>query len=77
MRREVAEDAGRHAFPEDLLSSHCLSFCTAVHTHHSGEDAQLFPALRAAAPGLAPVIDKLTEDQALLCELDVNDLKIT
>lgn len=49
----------------DLLS-HCLSFCTAIHTHHTGEDAQLFPALRAATPELAPVIDKLIEDHTLV-----------
>jgi hypothetical protein len=49
----------------DLLS-HCLSFCTAIHTHHTGEDTQLFPALQAAAPELAPVIGKLIEDHTLV-----------
>ena len=53
------------AIPDDLLS-HCLSFCTAIHTHHTGEDRQLFPALRDAAPELAPVIDKLEEDHVLV-----------
>ena len=50
---------------EDLLS-HCLSFCSAIHAHHTGEDSQLLPALRAAAPELAPVIDNLIEDHALV-----------
>ena len=67
LRQEAAgpalpEDAAR---PEDLLS-HCLSFCTAIHQHHSGEDDQLWPALRAAAPELAPVIDNLIEDHHLV-----------
>ena len=68
LRQEVAEGTGRHsadAVGEDLLS-HCLSFCTAIHTHHTGEDSQLLPALRAAMPELAPVIDKLIEDHALV-----------
>ena len=50
---------------QDLLS-HCLSFCSAVHSHHTGEDQQLFPALRAAAPELGPVIGKLEEDHGLV-----------
>lgn len=69
LRREAAGGTGHRAADtavgEDLLS-HCLSFCTAIHTHHTGEDSQLLPALLAAAPELAPVIDNLTEDHALV-----------
>lgn len=69
LRQQAADGAGRRAADtaagEDLLS-HCLSFCAAVHTHHTGEDSQLLPALRAAVPELAPVIDNLTEDHALV-----------
>jgi hypothetical protein len=54
-----------HSGHGDLLS-HCLSFCTAIHTHHTGEDQQLFPALREATPELAPVIGKLEEDHVLV-----------
>ncbi len=57
LRQEAAGDTGSvaadAALPGDLLS-HCLGFCTAIHTHHSGEDDQLLPSLRAAAPELAP-----------------------
>lgn len=64
-----AEAAGNAGAPDDLLRhdllSHCLGFCAAIHTHHSGEDGQLLPALRAAEPSLAPVIDKLIEDHGL------------
>jgi hypothetical protein len=52
------------AVPADLLS-HCLGFCTAIHVHHTGED-RLLPALRAASPALAPVIDNLIEDHRLV-----------
>jgi iron-sulfur cluster repair protein YtfE (RIC family) len=69
LRQEAAGGTGHVAAGttagDDLLS-HCLSFCAAIHTHHTGEDSQLLPAIRAAAPELAPVIDKLTEDHALV-----------
>ena len=69
LRQEAAGSAGHRAadaaIGEDLLS-HCLSFCTAIHAHHTGEDSQLLPALRAAAPELAPVIDNLAEDHTLV-----------
>lgn len=63
LRREAA--GGPVAAGEDLLS-HCLGFCSAVRSHHNGEDGQLLPALRAASPELAPVIDNLIEDHVLV-----------
>ena len=72
LRQEAAGGAGHRgagtAAGQDLLS-HCLSFCTAIHAHHTGEDSQLLPALRAAAPELAPVIDNLMQDHALVAGL--------
>ncbi|HEX5287662.1 MAG TPA: hemerythrin domain-containing protein [Streptosporangiaceae bacterium] len=72
LRQEAAGGAGQAgrsaAAGQDLLS-HCLSFCTAIHAHHSGEDSQILPALRAAAPELAPVIDNLIQDHALVAGL--------
>jgi hypothetical protein len=67
LRREAADgtQAASAAIGEDLLG-HCLSFCAAIHSHHTGEDSQVLPALRAAVPELAPVIDNLTEDHALV-----------
>jgi Hemerythrin HHE cation binding domain len=66
VRREAADGAGpRTAIGQDLLG-HCLGCCAAIHAHHTGEDSQLLPALRAAAPELAPVIDNLIEDHALV-----------
>ncbi len=69
VRREASGGAGlpgpRTAIGADLLS-HCLSLCAAIQAHHTGEDSQLLPALRAAAPELAPVIDNLVEDHALV-----------
>jgi hypothetical protein len=72
LRREVADGNGRPAdgaaIPADLLG-HCLGFCAALHTHHTGEDEQLLPQLRAAAPALAPVIDNLVADHALVADI--------
>jgi hypothetical protein len=51
--------------PADFLS-HCLGLCAALHTHHTGEDEQLLPALGRARPELAPLIDKLVEDHRLI-----------
>lgn len=71
----TSHPAGGTAIPDDLLG-HCLGFCAAIHAHHGGEDERLLPQLRAAMPELAPVIDNLMEDHALvggilrrICEL--------
>jgi hypothetical protein len=68
LRQEIADGASRPGLPGDL-PGHCLSFCGAVHAHHTSEDGQAFPALRGAAPELAPVIDKLIEDHQLVAAI--------
>jgi hypothetical protein len=67
LRRDLADGTGHAAgaIPDDLLG-HCLGFCAAIHAHHTGEDERLLPQLRAALPELAPVIDNLMEDHALV-----------
>jgi hypothetical protein len=69
VRQQIAAGADDPAagavISEDLLS-HCLGFCAALHTHHTGEDQRLLPALRAASPALGPVIDNLVEDHRLV-----------
>ena len=68
LRREIADGAARPGLPADL-PEHCLGFCGTVHAHHTSEDNQAFPALRAAAPELAPVIDKLIEDHQMVAAI--------
>ena len=75
-RQQVTAGADRPAagaaVPEDLLS-HCLGFCAAIHTHHTGEDHRLVagilqrirellaPDWNPAAPGpLVRELDGLT-----------------
>ena len=40
----------------------CLHYCLFVHTHHTIEDAALFPMVRKQAPALRRVVDRLEED---------------
>lgn len=44
----------------------CWAFCAALDGHHGGEDATLFPAVRAARPDLAPVLDELARDHQVI-----------
>ncbi|MGN9844576.1 hemerythrin domain-containing protein [Nonomuraea sp. H19] len=44
------------------LGAYCESYCRLVTMHHTAEDAMVFPHLRRAEPGLAPVLDRLTEE---------------
>lgn len=71
LRQEAAEGGYRaaNAVGTDDLLSHCLGFCAAIGSHHLGEDSHLLPALRAASPELAPVIDNLIEDHSLVAGL--------
>lgn len=44
------------------LRAHCLSFCSAVHRHHTGEDGGAFRVLAEQVPQLAPVLEELAWD---------------
>ena len=48
------------------LGPYCESYCRLVTTHHSLEDASLFPHLRRADPALAPVVDRLEEEHRVI-----------
>ncbi|GAA2809546.1 LLM class flavin-dependent oxidoreductase [Kribbella solani] len=48
------------------LGTYCESYCRLVTTHHSIEDASLFPHLRRADPALAPVVDRLQEEHKVI-----------
>jgi hypothetical protein len=40
----------------------CMHYCRFVHTHHTIEDAALFPMVRKQDPSLNRVVDRLEED---------------
>jgi hypothetical protein len=51
------------------LKVNCLRYCRFVHSHHGAEDVMLLPALRAADPSIAPVVDKLESDHRRVSDL--------
>ncbi|MFG2007091.1 hemerythrin domain-containing protein [Spirillospora sp. NPDC048911] len=48
------------------LRAHCLTFCSALERHHTGEDTGAFPVLAERLPELRPVIAQLEEDHQLV-----------
>jgi hypothetical protein len=48
------------------LGTYCESYCRLVTTHHSLEDASLFPHIRRADPALVPVVDRLQEEHQII-----------
>jgi hypothetical protein len=48
------------------LGTYCEAYCRLVTTHHSLEDASLFPQLRRADPALVPVVDRLQEEHTVI-----------
>ena len=67
LRESLVEGAPRPGASD--LRLHCLSFCTAITRHHTGEDAAAFPALAAEVPELAGVIAKLRQDHEVVTTL--------
>ena len=51
------------------LLAHCHGFCTALTTHHEGEDRALFPDLAQRYPDLRPTIAKLHQDHEMIATL--------
>jgi hypothetical protein len=51
------------------LGAYCQSYCGFVNGHHSLEDASVFPHLRRAEPGAAPVLDRLAEEHVAIHDL--------
>jgi iron-sulfur cluster repair protein YtfE (RIC family) len=48
------------------LQAHCLTFCSALSRHHTGEDDAAFPVLAAQFPELRPAIRELQHDHHLV-----------
>jgi iron-sulfur cluster repair protein YtfE (RIC family) len=51
------------------LRAHCLFYCRALTMHHTLEDAQMFPAMRAAYPEAAPELDRLEAEHHVVAEI--------
>ena len=61
--RETLDGGG--ARPRELRA-HCLSFCSAVTRHHTGEDGDAFGEIAERFPDLRPVLDELRRDHRLV-----------
>jgi hypothetical protein len=48
------------------LSAHCLAFCSALTSHHEGEDGGMFVELLKVRPDLAGTVAKLVEDHEMI-----------
>ncbi len=48
------------------LGAYCESYCRVVTSHHTLEDASVFQHLRRSEPGLAPVLDRLSEEHDVI-----------
>jgi alkanesulfonate monooxygenase SsuD/methylene tetrahydromethanopterin reductase-like flavin-dependent oxidoreductase (luciferase family) len=51
------------------MGAYCASYCTVIDHHHRLEDDGIFPHLRAAEPGLDPVILRLTAEHRVIHEV--------
>lgn len=59
-------EPGRDEHAGTGLHVHCLAFCSALATHHAGEDNGMFTDLLDARPDLAPAIRKLIDDHTAI-----------
>ncbi|MEU7893385.1 hemerythrin domain-containing protein [Nonomuraea sp. NPDC049152] len=64
-RRDLA-DLRRTSRLGPGLREHCLTFCEALHAHHTGEDDVLFPHLDGLHPELAGVLTRLRSEHQVV-----------
>ncbi|WP_246257677.1 hemerythrin domain-containing protein [Amycolatopsis anabasis] len=69
LRADVDSFLDGHGERPRELRAHCLTFCSALTRHHTGEDAGAFPALAERFPELRPVLDELRRDHHLVTEV--------
>lgn len=66
---EALDHLREGTLPPADLATHCAAFCAAVTTHHTGEDATVFPALAAAHPSLRDVLAGLQHDHEAIAAI--------
>ena len=65
----IREELGRNDHVGAELQVHCLAFCSALTSHHVGEDDGMFIELLDARPDLAPTIENLVNDHAAIAAI--------
>ncbi|MEW2468808.1 hemerythrin domain-containing protein [Streptomyces sp. NPDC046994] len=66
---EIRTGLGQRRLSDDALLTHCLAFCTALTTHHHGEDDGMFSQLLLARPDLAATVANLAEDHGMIAAI--------
>ncbi|GAV43944.1 hemerythrin domain-containing protein [Streptomyces acidiscabies] len=72
LRRQIGEirtGIGHRRSGDDVLLTHCLAFCTALTSHHEGEDDGMFSQLLRERPDLAATVANLVEDHGLIASI--------
>ncbi|WP_037973430.1 hemerythrin domain-containing protein [Streptomyces sp. NRRL WC-3742] len=64
--RDIKAGLGRAGGIDEALRTHCLAFCSALTTHHRGEDEGLFAELLRERPDLAGTIANLVQDHTMI-----------
>jgi hypothetical protein len=65
----IRGELGRIEHAEAEFPVHCLAFCSALTTHHAGEDDGMFKDLLDTRPDLAPAIRNLIDDHAAIAAI--------
>ncbi len=65
LREDVEAQIAEGVRPRELRA-HCLTFCSALDRHHTGEDGGAFPRLAEEFPELRPVLEELQRDHRLI-----------
>ncbi|MFE4369736.1 hemerythrin domain-containing protein [Streptomyces sp. NPDC056835] len=66
---EIRTSLGHRRLSDDALVTHCLAFCTALTSHHQGEDDGMFSQLLRERPDLATTVAKLVEDHGMIAAI--------
>lgn len=51
------------------VGAFCAAYCRVLTVHHAIEDARMFPDLRRADGGLAPVLERLEEEHEVIADV--------
>ena len=66
LRESVDSYLDGHGERPRELRAHCLTFCSALSRHHTGEDDGAFPVLAEQFPELRPVLEELARDHHMV-----------
>jgi hypothetical protein len=67
--REMLADLREGVVPGRELGAHCVTFCSALTRHHTGEDTGVFPFLAARHPELRDFLGRLDRDHQVIAGL--------